>query len=145
MSTASEPVAATGTTASTASPTLLVRGLAAAGIATVVNVVLLLVATAAGAAMAVAMGGSTMVVGIAPVIVATILPLAIGAVVAWLLARRWPRTTKVLAWVGLVLAVASTFQPLTAATEPTSGVTLAIMHLVAGGSFFAALMARRSR
>ncbi|WP_143143742.1 DUF6069 family protein [Agrococcus sp. Marseille-P2731] len=122
---------------------LLVRGLIAVGIATAVNLVILGAAAAAGASMLVAQDGSEIAVGLLPVLVATFAPLALATVVAWLLAKRWPRTTTILAWVGLVVAAASIIAPLTGALDTATGIALALMHLVAGASWFVALVVHR--
>ncbi|GAA3593199.1 DUF6069 family protein [Agrococcus terreus] len=151
MTTASEPVTTPLDPATTAldppaartRPGLLVRGLAAAGIAALVNLAILAVASAAGASMVVAQGGAEIAVGFLPVAVATLVPLALAVVVAWPLAKRWPRTTPILAWAGLAVAAASTAAPLTGALDTGTGVSLAIMHLVAGASWFAALITSR--
>lgn len=122
---------------------LLVRGIAAAGVAALVNLGILGAATAARASMIVAQGGSEIVVGLVPVLVATFAPLTLATLVAWLLAKRWPRTTRILAWVGLAAAAASTIVPLTGSLDAATGIALALMHLVAGASWFAAMVSYR--
>ncbi|MGY3127722.1 VIT1/CCC1 family predicted Fe2+/Mn2+ transporter [Agrococcus sp. UYP33] len=124
---------------------LLARGLLSAGIATAVNVGILAAATAAGASTVVAQGGSEIAVGLVPVLVATFVPLALATVVAWLVAKRWPRAIPVLAWAGLAVAAVSTIAPLTGALDAGTGIALALMHLVAGASWFAALRSQRRR
>ncbi|ROR65789.1 DUF6069 family protein [Agrococcus jenensis] len=124
---------------------LLARGLLSAGIATAVNLAILAAASAAGASMVVAQGGSEIAVGLIPVLVATFVPLALATVVAWLLAKRWPRSIPVLAWVGLAVAALSTTAPLSGALDTGTGIALALMHLVAGVSWFTALRSQRRR
>ncbi|GAA1422867.1 hypothetical protein GCM10009640_16320 [Agrococcus citreus] len=126
-------------------PELVRRGLIAAGIATGVNLTILGIATAAGASMVVVQGGTEIAVGIMPVLVATFAPLALATIAAWLLAERWPRSTRILAWTGLVAAAASTILPLSGALDAGTGIALAVMHLVAGASWFAALVSHRRR
>jgi hypothetical protein len=78
----------------------------------------------------------------ATVLIATTLPVVLGAVVVWLSARRTPRAQVVSAWVGLILGVATIPVPLLSAHDLATGLSLASMHVVAGAAWFAAMTLR---
>ena len=122
----------------------LTRGLAAAGIAAVVNLGILGVATLAGASMRVTPPpGSSMQISIMPVLLMSLMPFTVSLLITWLLARHWPRVTSPLAWAGLAFAVVSTASPLLLADDLGARISLALMHLVVGIAWFVAV--RRGR
>lgn len=90
--------------------------------------------------MVVAQGGSEIAVGLVPVLGAAFAPRSLHGCL-----RSAGRATIVLAWVGLVLAAASTVAPLTGALDVGTGMAIALMHLVAGARWFAALVSSRRR
>ncbi|MGC3953158.1 MAG: DUF6069 family protein [Propionicimonas sp.] len=110
----------------------------AAVAAVVVNVVVLFIGQAAGAALVA--GGQP--VGVVQVIIATLVTFALGAGLLWLVARRRPDGVRLLAWIGLGLGVVSVIAPLTMAAGLATGLTLAPMHLVAGIAWFVAVSRR---
>ncbi len=131
---------ATSATSTTVAPPAWIRGLIAAAAAAVVNLVIRLLASAAGADMLVDAQGTATAVTPAAVFIATTLPIVLGAVVVGLLARRTPRARVVFAWVGLILGVATIPVPLLSAHDIATGLSLAPMHIVAGAVWFAAMM-----
>jgi putative copper export protein len=129
------------------SPHLLRRYLRRAALfaaaAVAVNLLLLGLGTLAGGSFLVppfAAGGAEVQVGVGPVVVATLLGLAVGfAVAAVLVARRAARAVRLAQLVGAVLAVLSIVGPLTADTDATTRVALALMHVVCGAAYVLAL------
>ena len=107
----------------------------AAVAAAVVNVIVYFIGQAAGAALVA--GGQP--VGVAQVIIATLVTFALGAGLLWLVARRHPDGARLLAWIGLGLGVVSVIAPLTMAADLATGLTLVPMHLVAGIAWFVAV------
>jgi peptidoglycan/LPS O-acetylase OafA/YrhL len=119
---------------------------AGAAAAVVINLLLLAVAAAGGAALAVAQDGSQHPVTAAGVVVASLVPLLIGTVLAVLLSRRWPRVLRVAQVVAAAAAVLTTFGPLSGAVDTATGVVLATMHLTVGAAAVGILeTARRTR
>jgi hypothetical protein len=131
---------ATTSTAATVATPVWIRGLIAAAVAAVVNVVIHLIASAAGADMLVDTQGTAMAVTPAVVLIATVFPTALGGVVVWLLARRMPHARVVFAWAGLIVGVTTIAVPLLSAPAITTGLSLASMHIVAGAVWFSAMM-----
>lgn len=125
------------------SPPLWARALLAAGLVAAVNVGVLGVGRAAGASLTMAVPDPVTVTWPA-VVVASVLPIALGGLVAWLLARRWPRARVVLAWSGLAVAVLSCLA-LLGAPDATTAATLATMHVGVGVAWFLALTWRGRR
>lgn len=113
-------------------PTLAVPIAAVA--AAVVNVVVLFIGQAAGASLVA--GGQP--VGVAQVIIATLVAFGLGAGLLWLVARKQPERARLLAWAGLVVGIASVIGPLTMAAELTTGLTLAVMHVATALAWFVA-------
>lgn len=111
--------------------------------ALVVNLLLLLAGSTAGASMTVP---PSTVVGVTPVTIATVLSLAVGfAIAAVLVARRattWVRRYQV---VGGVLALVSVASPLILDTDAATKAVLVAMHLVCGAAFVLALQPHASR
>jgi hypothetical protein len=131
---------ATSSTAAAVAPPVWIRGLIAAAAAAVVNVVISLIASAAGPDMRVGAQGTSTAVTPAAVLIATTLPIVLGGVFVWLLARRTPRAQVVFAWAGLILGVATIPVPLSSAQDIATGLSLASMHVVAGAAWFSAMM-----
>lgn len=108
--------------------------------AVVVNLIVYAVATAAGATWLA--NGQT--VGWFMVPIATVIAMAIGGVITWLLARRWDKATITMAWVGLAFAVLSVPGPLMGSNDSPTRWALATMHLTTGIVWFVAVLPRRS-
>jgi hypothetical protein len=132
--------AATSSTSAAVAPPVWIRALIAAAVAAVVNVVIRLIASAAGADMLVDAQGTSTAVTLASVLIATTLPIVLGGVVAWLSARRRPRARVGFAWVGLILSIATIPVPLLLAHGIATGLSLALMHVVAGAAWFSVMM-----
>lgn len=115
---------------------------------------LLAIASTAGVPFVVAVAGTTdevMSVGAVAVVVFTVIPLAVGIAIALAVATRVRRVVRVLQTLAVVVAVGSVPLPLAAAIDTATGVVLAVMHLVVGAAYIAAiqpanqLAGRRSR
>ena len=77
------------------------------------------------------------------VVVATVVPMAIGGLLTWLLSRRWAKAVSVMAWVGLVLGVITAPAPLLSSDNRPTALALAAMHVVTGVVWFIAVRPRR--
>ena len=108
--------------------------------AVVVNLIVYAVASAAGATW-IANGQA---VGWFMVPIATIIAMAIGGLITWLLARRWDKATITMAWVGIVFAVISVPGPLLGSTDTPTSWALAAMHITTGIVWFVAVYPSRS-
>lgn len=126
----------TTTAAPSVRPATLAPARAALGVAAalVVNALLFVAGGALGATFDVGQAQPASLVAVA---ISTVVPLALGLVVVGLVARRRPGFRRVAAWAGLVVAVLSTAAPLTMAADTATSVTLALMHLVVGVTWFA--------
>ena len=113
----------------------LPRYLVTVAIAAAVNVALYFIGAAVGAAMSVTMSGGQDI-GWPEASIATVVPLALAGVVAWLITRRWPKPLPYFRVIGLVVAVASVAAPVFTAVDPLSAIVLAAMHVVAGLAWF---------
>lgn len=112
-------------------------GALAAGIAVVVNLVVLLLARVAGADMiAEPPGQSAMPIGVIQVVAITIGASVVGVVLLLVLRSRAPRAWNVVAIVGLAFGVLSAPAPLTVEATPGTQAALALMHVVAGISWY---------
>ena len=109
-------------------------------VAVVVNLIVYAVASAAGATWIA--NGQT--VGWFMVPIATVIAMAIGGVITWLLARRWDKATVTMAWVGIVFAIISVPGPLLGSTDTPTRWALAAMHITTGIIWFAAVYPFRS-
>lgn len=109
-------------------------------VAVVANLAVFAIASGAGASWS-ANGQS---VNAALVVIATVIPMAIGGVITALLARRWAGAATVMAWVGLAFAVVSAPAPLFASDDDATKWALAAMHVVTGVAWFVAIRPRRS-
>ena len=108
--------------------------------AIVVNLVVYAVGSAAGATW-IANGQA---VGWFMVPIATVIAMAIGGVITWLLSRRWDKATITMAWVGLAFAVISVPGPLLGSTDTPTRWALATMHITTGIIWFVAVYPFRS-
>lgn len=127
----------------TSEPTrgLTVRNLAVTiAMALAMNLVVYGVGSAAGASWVVEGQTVTWIL----VVVATTLSLALGWGATTLVARRWARAWTVLAWVGLAFAVVSASAPLVTSDDATTGWSLAMMHVLTGIAWFAAVRPQRT-
>ena len=114
-----------------------IRRLAIAlGAAAVLNVVDVLVATAAGAAMTVNVSTPPTAVGVPMVLGATLGPTIIAAVATWLISKPLPAFGRIAPWIGLGIAALSLPSPFLMATDVPTAVALAIMHVVVGTAWF---------
>ena len=109
-------------------------------VAVVVNLVVYAVGSAAGATW-IANGQA---VGWFMVPIATVIAMAIGGLITWLLARRWDKATITMAWVGIVFAVISVPGPLLGSTDTPTRWALAAMHITTGIVWFVAVYPSRS-
>ena len=109
-------------------------------VAVVVNLVVYAVGSAAGATW-IANGQA---VGWFMVPIATIIAMAIGGLITWLLARRWDKATITMAWVGIAFAVISVPGPLLGSTDTPTRWALATMHITTGIIWFVAVYPSRS-
>ena len=110
----------------------------AIAIAVVLNLVVFGIGSAAGATWLA--NGQTIAWFL--VVVATIIPMAIGGVLTGFLSRRWAKAMFVMAWVGLVFGVVTMPSPLLATENRPTGVALAAMHLITGVAWFIAVRPR---
>lgn len=123
----------------------LVRtGAAAAGAATLVNVLVYGIGRAAGASFTVPGAQGFGEVTLVPVLIMSLLPLVLGLAVAAALAGLG-RSTRWLEALGAVVALGSLFPFAADGWEGGTVAALALMHVVTGGAFVAALrLARRT-
>jgi Family of unknown function (DUF6069) len=82
-------------------------------------------------------------VGIVPVVLTTLITFAVGIGLYALAARRSDRLARAVLVAGVLFAVISAGGPLATATDTSTGVFLAAMHLLTGAAF--AITASRSR
>ena len=101
-------------------------------VAAVINVAVYLIATAAGVEILVPQGGTPTPLSVVPVVVFTIVPLVLAAVLLLVLRRVGVSGPRVFAGVVVVVALLSLLAPLTADLTASNKVTLAVMHVVAG-------------
>jgi hypothetical protein len=101
-------------------------------LAVVINVAVYLIATAAGVEILVPQGATPTPLSVVPVVVFTIVPLALAAVLLLVLRRVGVSSPRVFAGVVVVMALLSLLAPLTADLSASNKVTLAVMHVVAG-------------
>lgn len=128
------------TTAPVTSPVSVKRiGLAALA-ALVVNLIVYAVASAAGATWLA--NGQT--VAWFMVVLASVIPIAIGAGITVLLARRWTAAPRVMAWVGLAFALVTVPMPFLQSSDSTTSFALASMHVITGVAWFVAVLPRRA-
>ena len=114
-------------------------GAAAAALATVANLALYALAGAAGVPLLVRLGADAVVVTTPHVVLASLVPLAAAA------SRRSGAALRVVRSAAALATVASLAGPLAAGAGPSAKLTLAAMHVVAGGAFLAATTTGRVR
>ena len=104
----------------------------AAGVlgAVAVNLVLHLLAPAAGASLVLLDAGAPHVVTPVDVVVSTVVPLVLGTAAAVLLARWWSPALRVAQVGGAAVALATAAGPLTAVADLPTRLALASMHVV---------------
>ena len=120
---------------------VLPRVLVAAALAVAVDLALLAGARAAGASFLVpdwADPGALTRIGPVPVVLSTVVPLALGVGLTAAVARRRPKRARVLRVLAVVVTVLSLAMPLTVDTDLTTRTALALMHLVVGGAYLVA-------
>lgn len=78
------------------------------------------------------------------VIVATLVPMLVGTLLVWVLARRWASARSVMAWVGLVFGLITAPAPLLSSDNGATAFSLAAMHVVTGVVWFLAVRPRRA-
>jgi hypothetical protein len=114
-----------------------------------VNLIVLLIGSSAGATMIVDTPAATEI-GLPVVLAASIVPLTLAGVATWLVATRLPafRVSAFRSWAARivgVVALLSAIAPFAMATDVATGATLAAMHLIVGGAFLLALLTGRAR
>jgi hypothetical protein len=100
--------------------------------AVIVNLAVYLVAKAAGVEIVVPMGASPVPLDAAPVVVFTVVPLALAAVLLLVLRRVGVASPAVFSGVAAVVLLLSLSAPLTADLAVSNKLVLASMHAVAG-------------
>lgn len=106
-------------------------------VATVVNLAKWAIGRAAGAGFVVdpALGDPNLEVGALKVVVTTLLPFAVGALLLAVAARQSGRWVLGVASVGAAVAVSSAVGPLVGGHDTATSVLLATMHLTTGAAF----------
>ena len=100
--------------------------------ASVINVAVYLIATAAGVEILVPQGASPTPLSVVPVVLFTIVPLVLAAVLLLVLRRLGVSSPRAFAGLVLVVTVLSLLAPLTAGLTASNTLVLATMHIVAG-------------
>lgn len=116
-------------------------GLTAIAGALVTNVIVVVVARALGADMLVRtdLTQPAMAVGFGMVALLTVVPMLLGTLLLLPLRRRGAKAWRVLAVVGLVVALVTVPAPFTVLAQAGTQVALASMHVVAGVAWFVAV------
>lgn len=109
--------------------------------AVVVNVLILWAGSAAGASLEI---DAPYDLNAAAVALSTAVPMLAGSALVLFLARRYPAVRRWFAWGGAAFALGTAAMPFTVAQDTATGVTLALMHLVAGAAWLAAIAPRSS-
>ncbi|MFJ3957484.1 DUF6069 family protein [Arthrobacter sp. NPDC090010] len=125
----------------TETPSLWRRILLAGAASAVVNTALYALAVLIGASMVMATPQPNRIPWFAPA-VASLIPLLIAGLIAWIVVRKRPGASRWFAWGGLLFAVLSCAS-LLSAPDPATGLGLAAMHLVTGVAWFLALKGAR--
>lgn len=118
---------------------------AAAVAATVVNLLIFLLAGAGGASFEIVDQGARHLVTVPWVVGATVVPLMVGSGLAVLLGLWWHGFIRLAQIVGAALALLSAASPLIADTDTATQWSLATMHGIAGVAAIAALETVRRR
>jgi hypothetical protein len=101
-------------------------------VAVVINAAVYLIAKAAGVEILVPQGGSPTPLSVVPVVVFTIVPLVLAAVLLLVLRRVGVSSQRVFAGVVVVVTALSLLAPLTADLTVSNKLALGAMHVVAG-------------
>jgi hypothetical protein len=101
-------------------------------LAAVINVAVYFIATAAGVEILVPQGSTPSPLSVVPVVVFTIVPLVLAAVLLLVLRRVGVSSPRVFAGIVVVVSLLSLAAPLTADLTASNKLVLAAMHLVAG-------------
>lgn len=125
-----------------AGPFSLARLGLVAVIAAIANALVFVIGSAAGASMSIDSPAYSQITLVMATF-ATLAPLLIAGVVAWLIARKFPGFRRVAQWLGLAVALLSMISPFVVAQDTATAISLAAMHLVAGAAWFLGV-ARRS-
>jgi hypothetical protein len=139
----------TATAAAPATAPLRAGAVRAAGVVAAVlavNLVILGVASAAGADFTFHQNGTELTVGVASVALLSVAPLGTGLLLTALIGLRWPAVTKVALVVGPALALV-TIATMTLPADFGTGstVALAMMHLALAPAAILAVLALRPR
>lgn len=114
------------------------------GLAALIALALNLVAFAAASAADATWFANNMTIGWYMVVFATLIPIAIGAGITVLLARKWAAAPRVMAWVGLAFALVSVPMPFLMSSDTPTSLALAAMHVITGVAWFVAVLPRRA-
>ena len=114
-------------------------GVVALVTALVVNIAVVLVGRSTGADLEVTQGGTTTTVGVPQVAAMTVGPLAAATVVLALVGRFGAHAWNLLAWAGLGIGVLTAALPLLADASTETRLTLAVLHVCVGFSWFLAV------
>lgn len=127
-------------TATASAPIKMKRMALAALVALVLNLVAYAVASAADATWF----ANNMTIGWYMVVFATLIPMAVGAGVIILLARKWATAPRAMAWTGLAFALVSLPGPFLLSSDAPTSFALASMHVITGVAWFVAVLPRRA-
>lgn len=119
-----------------------VRVAVATGAGLVLNLVALWIGSANGATLEI---DAPEPINALTVAISTVLPMALGAYVVALVARRKPAFQALAAWLGAGFAVLTAAMPFVASDDVATSITLAVMHVVVGFAWFAAVRPSPSR
>lgn len=122
-------------------------GLTSAAIALAGNLAVLAVARLAGADMLVQRDEATasMTIGVVPIALTSVVPTLLATVLLLATRRRGPRAWRALAATGLVVGIVTAPAPFTMLAETGTQVSLALMHAVTGGVWFAVVRRAAAR
>lgn len=120
------------------SPFNYVQVLIAALGAVYLNVIVYFLGKSLGASM-VFSGGLIEHVQFAHVVALTFFPIMVPGLLVFVIGRSKSGFCAIAQWLGLAVAVLSIISPILFATDLATGITLAVMHLVAGAAFFFAV------
>ncbi len=112
---------------------------AATAAAAVINLLILWAGSAAGASLKI---DAPYDLNAWAVILSTAMPMLAGAALVLFLARRSPAVRRWFAWGGSAFALVSAAMPFVVAADTATAFTLALMHLVTGAAWFAAITPR---
>lgn len=113
---------------------ILIAAFGAASICTFIY----FVAGAAGASMNFT-GGLFEHLAFIEVIRFTVMPIVVLGFLTWVIGRARPGFCKIAQWVGVAVVVLAIINPIMFAADLASGIALALMHLIVGGSWYLAV------